>query len=484
MILRHIYDSRMSINSKEFLIFVQFMTDNFMNRSEPSLGPYRYSLEGNGIFGIMIGFPFVFRAKFIHSLHKEQPRRILSQNKRGITRHGIAIHDFCHTAGRTSRVLRSRSIKPFNRRLGKENLFAAIRGNGCRQRLQTNLKGTRAQLTIQGVARQFIRQLFRIQQGISFRVLFRLHFLFLCRTCGEKPRRNLRKGRFGSVKGLGETANSPTTLDFPRMFAAVCRVRTNDVKLNVRVAISRARIVDFGPPLMHNQLSRIREVLDPEQRIVTDVFAHNGRRIQRGKVTDADRTRRVESRHGVQHNGTLIRILLCIRQRNGKNGNDNVSLTTVLEHEGFDFDALTTGKDVRNRHGTDVGHGHGIVKGLEFLIQINDQITILQAVCPHSRAVFRRPTMEPKDVLGTDVVFDDDPFCRRAHLFQDFIFPDSANHQGTPVHPFDHQLGRNGLSRVIEKRNGAPFFHVLDGAGHGQGQGGGPRFIGKAFEFA
>ena len=76
-----------------------------------------------------------------------------------ITCHRIAIDHFRHAPRSTSWILCPRSIKLLNRRFREQDLFAAIRSNGCSQCLKTNLESAGTQLTIQGIAREFVGQL-------------------------------------------------------------------------------------------------------------------------------------------------------------------------------------------------------------------------------------------------------------------------------------------------------------------------------------
>ena len=108
---------------------------------------------------------------------------------------------------------------------------------------------------------------------------------------------------------------------------------------------------------------------------MADVFAHNGGRIQRGKIADANGAR-VKSRLRVQHNGALIGIIRT-RCGNREHRNQNVTLAARFEHEGLNLNPLAAGKDVGDGDGTDIRHGHRIIERLQFLVEFNDQIAIL-----------------------------------------------------------------------------------------------------------
>ena len=126
---------------------------------------------------------------------------------------------------------------------------------------------------------------------------------------------------------------------------------------------------------MLDQNPLVGKVLDPQEGVVADVFAHNRGGIQRGKIADANGAR-VKPRLRVQHNGALIGIIRT-RRGNREHGNQNVTLATRLEHQGLDLNPLATGKDIGDRDGADIRHGHRIVECLQFLVEFNDQIAIL-----------------------------------------------------------------------------------------------------------
>ena len=114
---------------------------------------------------------------------------------------------------------------------------------------------------------------------------------------------------------------------------------------------------------MLDQNPLVGKVLDPQEGVVADVFAHNRRGIQRGKIANTNGARDIESRLRVQHNGALIGIIRT-RRGNREHGNQNVTLTTRLEHQRLDLNPLATGKDVGDRDGADIRHGHRIVECL------------------------------------------------------------------------------------------------------------------------
>ena len=176
--------------------------------------------------------------------------------------------------------------------------------------------------------------------------------------------------RFSSVEGFRVTAHSATTLDFIRHLALVRRVRTDNIKLNIRVGESWIIFKGLGAPLVRNPFAIRRKVLHPDQRIVTNVLAYNRGGIKRGKIADTDGRRRIEAWFGVQHNRALIGVLSASVARDRQDRDDNIFFTTELEDKGFNLDALATNEDVTNRHGTDIRHGHGVIERLQLLIQV------------------------------------------------------------------------------------------------------------------
>ena len=93
-------------------------------------------------------------------------------------------------------------------------------------------------------------------------------------------------------------------------------------------------------------------------------------------------------------------------------------LTTIFEDKGFNLDALTACKDVADGHSTYVGHGHTIVKCFQFLIQFNDQVTILQTICTDDSTIFSGAAMQAEDISRAHIIFYNDPFGSGFNLGQ------------------------------------------------------------------
>ena len=221
------------------------------------------------------------------------------------------------------------------------------------------------------------------------------------------------------------------------MLASVRWVRTNNVILDIGKSVSLTFIVEFRAPLMCDKFSLVRKVLYPQKGVVTDVLADNGGRIQRRKVAYTNRAGRIEPRLWVQDNRTLIGIIAALCGCR-KNGNENVAFAAALEHKGFDFNTLAARKDITDGNGTNVSHRHRIVECLQFSIQVNDKIAILQTVFPYDGTVFRRTSVKTKDILRTNVVLYHDPFGRILHFDKRILVKVTCNQKNISVNCINH----------------------------------------------
>ena len=206
----------------------------------------------------------------------------------------------------------------------------------------------------------------------------------------------------------------------------------------------------------------IRKVLYPQEGVVADIFTDNGGGIQRGKVANTNGARGVEARLGIEYDGTLIGILGSRRSGHGQHRNHNAALLAEFEDEGLDFDALATGKDVAHRYRADIRHRHGVVKGLQFSVQVDNQVTILQTVLADDCAILCRASVKAKDILGADIVFHNDPLGCILHFGKGILIQGTSEANDRPINGLNHQLFGHGLSRFIQEHDRAPLAHIFE----------------------
>ena len=252
-----------------------------------------------------------------------------------------------------------------------------------------------------------------IEQGLLERISLLFGLFALRFAGGQQALDDLGKSSLG-LTSLGIPTNTDPSLEFCGMFPRIGWIRSPDIKLDISPLDPWARCLrQLRAVGVADEAAGQIIVFRPDERVMGDVFTDDGAGVQRGKVCHSDGRGVIESWIGCEHNGSFVGVFLaavfcfgsaCAFHRRPRRGRKHLdalaALVTFFEDQGLDFDALAPSEDVADGNGAGIRHRHGVVEDIEFLVELDDQITILNTVGGDLGPISGRAALEAKDVLG------------------------------------------------------------------------------------